>query len=629
MRRICTYSFLWLGLFAGTPAAAQSVRYTDVLVVGGGAGGTAAGLQCARMGVATVIAEPTVWLGGMLSAAGVAAFDGNHNLPAGIWNELREKIYAVYGGAGKVATGWVSNTLFEPHVGDSLLKTMVAATPGLTVLYRHQLKRVLRNGKKLTGAVFTSLADGKTVTIYASQVIDATELGDVMANAGVPFSLGMEASSSTGENVQVPATNNIVQDITYAAILKDAGPAADCTIVKPAAFDPMEFDGCCTDYYHDKSRIAPNVDAKKMLDYGKLPNGKYMLNWPGYGNDIYLNVAEMTEADRHKELEKAKQQTLRFVYFIQAVLGFKHLALARDEFPTTDGLPLIPYHRESRRVKGLVRMKIQHIATPFETEPLYRTGIAVGDYPIDHHHRKNPAAPQHLGFYPVPSFNVPLGALIPKSVDGLVVAEKGISVSNVVNGTTRLQPCVLLIGQAAGMLAALSVKNKQQPRQIPVRAVQAQLLAAGAYLLPYFDVKPADKHFESIQRIGATGILRGTGIPKNWANQTWFYPDSLVNAVAFERDFFPFYKRADYVKRPHLLLGDALAAISGAARKSGLAAMSEKAAMALAKEKWADWGLLNFNVQRPLNRRELAVLLDKTVNPFKLKTIDHEGRYKN
>lgn len=64
---------------------AQTVLRTEVLVIGGGTGGCAAGIQSARMGVNTIIAEPTVWLGGMFSAAGVAAFDGNHNMPSGIW----------------------------------------------------------------------------------------------------------------------------------------------------------------------------------------------------------------------------------------------------------------------------------------------------------------------------------------------------------------------------------------------------------------------------------------------------------------------------------------------------------------------------------------------------------------
>ncbi|TRZ79047.1 MAG: FAD-dependent oxidoreductase, partial [Chitinophagaceae bacterium] len=90
---------------------------TDVLVVGGTASGISAGIQSARMGVNTMVVESTSWLGGMLTSAGVPAFDGNHLLPSGIFGEFRDQLYKVYGGPNKVATGWVSNTLFEPHVG--------------------------------------------------------------------------------------------------------------------------------------------------------------------------------------------------------------------------------------------------------------------------------------------------------------------------------------------------------------------------------------------------------------------------------------------------------------------------------------------------------------------------------
>ncbi len=113
---------------------AQSSLHTDVLVIGGGTGGTAAGIQCARIDVATIITEPTTWLGGMLSASGVSAIDGNHLLPSGIWAEFRGQLYKVYGGADKVATGWVSNTQFEPHVADSILKAMAAPLNNLKIL---------------------------------------------------------------------------------------------------------------------------------------------------------------------------------------------------------------------------------------------------------------------------------------------------------------------------------------------------------------------------------------------------------------------------------------------------------------------------------------------------------------
>ena len=55
----------------------------DVIVVGGGAGGTSAAIQSARNGTKTLLIEKTNWLGGMLTSAGVRAIDGNYNLPSG------------------------------------------------------------------------------------------------------------------------------------------------------------------------------------------------------------------------------------------------------------------------------------------------------------------------------------------------------------------------------------------------------------------------------------------------------------------------------------------------------------------------------------------------------------------
>ena len=610
---------------------------TDVLVVGGGASGVAAGIQSARMGARTIIAEETVWLGGMLSAAGVSATDGNHMLPSGIWAEFRSRIYQHYGGPQRVATGWVSNTHFEPRVADSIFKSMAGAEENLQVFYARRFLSVTKHRGVINGACFLDLSTGDTVTVRAKQLIDATELGDVVAAAGIPFSLGMEASAATGENVQVPASNNIIQDLTYVAILKDYGKDVDCTIVKPVGYDPLEFDGCCLDFYNDKSRIAPTVDCAKMMTYAKLPGQKFLINWPGYGNDIYLNVIGLDASAREHELRKAKQQTLRFIYFIQAQLGYKHLGLAADEFPTADRLALIPYHRESRRVEGLVRFRIQHISDPFnETQPLYRTGIAVGDYPIDHHHRKNPEAPQHLGFYPIPSFSVPLGALIPAQAHGLVVAEKAISVSNVVNGTTRLQPCVLLIGQAAGTLAALATKRKDlQAALVPVRTVQRALLTSGAYLMPYADVTPAHPHFMAIQRIGATGMLRGKGQPNAWANRTWFYPDSTIATGQFLSAIPPALLG---IKERDQADPNALLTIEGSLRwlyllrqraasfsKNNIPQWDVAKISELAQANWKGWQLNDFSLQRPITRSELAVLLDSLLDPFSNYPVNHQG----
>ena len=473
---------------------------TGVLVIGGGTGGVCAGLQSSRLGVPTIIVEPTPWLGGMLTAAGVSATDGNHQLPAGLWGAFRDRLRKHYGSADALFTGWVSNTMFEPKVGAKIFQSMAEAESNLSLHLNSQWKSIEKDS---SGWKVALEKDGKPIIIHAKILIDGTDLGDVAAAAGAGFDVGMEAAGECGESMAPATGNDILQDLTYVAILQDYGPKADKTIPQPEHYRPENFYCSCQQNCDDPKAHS----CEKMLEYGKLPNGKYMINWPIHGNDYYLNVLEMGPEERKEAYAKAKNHTLGFVYYIQQELGFKNLGLAENEFPSADGLALIPYHREGRRMKGLARFNVNHILHPYATT-LYRTGVAVGDYPIDHHHDKNPDAPE-IEFPAVPSFSIPGGALLPQNVDNLIVADKAISISNIANGSTRLQPVIMQVGQAAGALAALAVKQERSPSEVSIRLWQQAMLDARGYLLPFIDVAPDDPHFAAIQRIGATGIFTG------------------------------------------------------------------------------------------------------------------------
>jgi hypothetical protein len=602
---------LLLSLSACAPK--EQIRETDVLVIGGTTGGISAGLQSARLNVPTLIVEETPWLGGMITAAGVSATDGNHQLHSGIWNEFRDKLRTYYGGAAALSTGWVSNTQFEPHVGDSIFKAMAAAEQQLSVVYGYHLTQVLKEGNKVTGAIFEN-EHKEQLTVHAKIVIDATDLGDGLAMAGAAYDLGMEARSVTGEENAPEVANNIVQDLTWAAVLKDFGPDADKTIEKPASYDPELFKGSCA---MTVDSIA--IDCEKMLTYGKLPNNKYMINWPKHGNDIYLNVVEMNREQRNEELKKAKERTLNFVYYIQTELGYKNLGLADDEFLTEDKLALVPYHREGRRLRGIERMTINHVLRIYDGKPLYRTGISVGDYPVDHHHDYNPEAPK-ISFPPVPSFNIPLGSLIPETIDGLIVADKAISVSNVINGSTRLQPCVLLTGQAAGTLAALSVQYNQNAREINIRKVQQTLLEAGAYLMPLVDINPTDKDFQAIQRVTASGILKVKGEPYKWANRTWFYPDTTLTVKEFTEGLNAFESNIEVSNDQSVLTMQKAAEL--------LASYLKKDISGETQQLWESRMSRKFEPKLNITKRELAILVDELIRPFEIKTIGFDGNYR-
>ena len=589
-------------------------RY-DVVIVGGGTSGAAAGLQSARLGARTLLVEEFDWLGGMLTSAGVSATDGNYALRGGIWDEFRSELERHYGGPEALRTGWVSNILFEPSVGDSLFKRMAAREPNLEVRYRTTAAGFDRRD----GVWHLEIeCGGKRERIAARVLIDATELGDVARELDVPYDVGMDATSETGEKEALEAPNDIVQDLTYVAVLKDYG--RDVTIPRPEGYDPALFACCCINPLcvspKEPDRMWPR---EKMITYGKLPGGKYMINWPIEGNDYYVNMIDMDAAERAEAVRRAKNHTLCFVHFLQTELGFRTLGLADDEFPTGDRLPFYPYHRESRRIHGLVRFTLNDITDPY-ANTLYRTAIGVGDYPIDQHHTRYPewSSLPNLYFHPVPSYGVPLGVMLPASQPGLIVAEKSISVTNLVNGSTRLQPVVLQIGQAAGALAALAAADGCEPSEVPVRRVQEVILDDGGYLLPYLDMPSTDPRFKAMQRIGVTGILRGRGANVGWSNQTWFDAGKHVSEAELRCGLHAVYPAVAESADPAAVNGTRLAAmLSEALGKDTAAAVHEKAAGLLA----------DYDAARPLTRIECAQIIDALADPFHSVGIDIYGNY--
>lgn len=590
-------------------------EHVEVLVVGGGAGGVSAGIQCARMGVKNIIVEETPWVGGMLTSAGVSCIDGNYNLRSGIFGEFTDSLAARYGGWDALKTGWVSNINFEPHVAQEILSN-IAASCGDLLEVRRETSVTAVSGAPGKWKVELSDASGRRSVIEAEVLVDATELGDVAKMCGVDYRIGMESSADTGESIAPEQSNDIIQDLTYVAVLKDYGPDADMTVERPSSYDPSVFANSCLNPLSTVSETGQTIwPADMMISYGALPGGKYMINWPIYGNDYYVNSIEMTPEQRHEAYEKAKEFTMCFVYFIQHELGMKHIGLADDEFPTEDGMPFFPYHRESRRIVGEAFFTMDAAARPYDFN-LYRTGIAVGDYPVDHHHFRHPdwKSLPDLHFYPVPSFNVPMGVLIPADTDDLIVTEKSVSVSNLINGATRLQPVVMQLGQAAGAVAALSRIEAKSVKKVGVRQVQEALLDAGCYLMPYLDLPVTDRHFKAVQRIGATGILRGEGRNVGWTNQTWFRTEDPLLASDIHTEGF--YDGPLGIKDGQVSIERLIGTVRGL---GGSVPFGEPESW------WETLGLKDYDAKRAATRLEAAVVIDAAFDPFGMFEVDYQG----
>ncbi|HHP7232110.1 MAG TPA: FAD-dependent oxidoreductase [Xenococcaceae cyanobacterium] len=476
---------------------------TDVLVVGGSTGGVAAAIQASRRGVKTILATEFSWLGGMLTAAGVCAPDGNElrSWQTGLWGAYLAEL------ATRQSTGldnaWVSLFTYHPHCGAAIFADWVKQLPNLLWLQGYQPLAVTKEGDRIIEVSFS-----RNLTIKAKITLDSTELGDLLALADLPYRWGWESASEFNEpsladsNPQELIRKYPVQAPTWIFLLQDRETSASQTNNSSVAeLNSTIFAGAWQQY-----------GAEKFLRYGKLTENLYMINWPIAGNDYGVGLDRLvaSETSRKEFLAEAYHHSYSFAAYIQSQLGQRY-SLASAIFPQPDsqinaGLALHPYYRESRRLIGKVTLTEPDIL-PQENGcvaslPVNEAGqvqaIAIGNYANDHHYpgMKFPLQPKSLqwgGRWTGTPFTIPYEAIIPQTVDGLLVCEKNISVSHIANGSTRLQPVVMNIGQAAGMAAALCIESACQPRELDVRVLQQALLSdpiAPSAVIPLFNLSP-------------------------------------------------------------------------------------------------------------------------------------------
>ena len=490
---------------------------TDVLVVGGGTGGTAAAIQAARMGAEVLLVSEWPWLGGMLTAAGVSAPDGNElaAFQTGLWGAfLRELARRQPGG---LHHGWVSFFTYEPAVGAAIFADWVAALPNLTWRWGHRPRAVLRSGEQITGVEFDQFSVAAQVTI------DGTELGDILALGDIPYRWGWEVQAqwqepSAPRSLSDPSEPLLpimekypVQSPTWVVVMQDYGEGNTAPPI-PAAGGQAAFAGAWEGY-----------GPERFLNYGRLPGDRFMINWPQQGNDYGVALGRLVESAsaRYDYWQEAKDHSQQFARTIQTELGARY-GLAEGIFPDLGNTPgggafaLYPYYRESRRLIGMTTVGERDIlpVSGGRVAPLPVNGegvvdaIAIGNYPNDHHYPgfDMPLAPKAIrwgGRWTGTPFTIPYGALVPAAANGLLACDKNISVTHIANGATRLQPVVLGIGQAAGAAAALCIQQGKQPRELSVQPLQSALLKdtqAPAMVVPCFDLLPSDPRWSQQQQ---------------------------------------------------------------------------------------------------------------------------------
>lgn len=494
---------------------------TDILIVGGGTGGTAAAMRAAEMGLRVVLTEPTDWIGGQLTAQAVPPDEhpwieshgscrNYRRFRQGVRDYYRRHYPLTAEARGtsllNPGNGYVSRLCHEPRVAHAVLMEMAAphlARGNLRLLLEHEPVAVQSAGDRIEAVELRNVRTGQSLWIEAPYVLDASELGDLLELAGIEHVIGAESQRETGELHALPGDADPMdqQSITWCFALSHH-PDEDHVIEQPAMYSywqdyrPDFWPGRFFDW-HDcnpttlERRFAPIFHApdhpdrsrerwryRRLLDAGLMePDSGIgdvsLINWPQ--NDYWGRpLLGVSPAMRAEALREAHQLSLSWLYWMQTEAprvdggtGYRGLRLREDVVGSHDGLAKHVYVRESRRIRAEFTVLEEHVGLEqrgdLKGAESFSDTVGTGCYRIDLHPSSANRNYVYVGSYP---FQIPLGALIPVRVENVLPACKNLGVTHITNGCYRLHPVEWAIGEAAGTLAAFSLQKGTSPRGV-------------------------------------------------------------------------------------------------------------------------------------------------------------------
>jgi hypothetical protein len=248
----------------------------------------------------------------------------------------------------------------------------------------------------------------------------------------------------------------------------------------------------------------------------------------------------------------------------------------------------------------------------------YRTAIACGDgLPQQYTADITPDT-----YPPFPQYYIPVKAIMPKGADNIFATDKLLSAH------INYLPVQLTLGQGVGVTAAYCAFFKTTTANLNVRMMQGELLDFKGYMLPLADITK-DPHWRAIQQICATGLLKGVQKKINGEQQFDFVPDSIVTTAEIKPVMLETYTRAFIWfnrEKPgvQFTIGNLMSFISE------LTLTDPDNLQKSISKAWTDQFhfTASFDPDRPITRREFAILANKYLNPFG-RTVNLDGRVVN
>lgn len=521
----------------------------DIVIYGGSSAGVAAAIQAARMNKSVAIVEPYGRLGG-LTTGGLGATDiGNKRVIGGISREFYQNLKAHYDQSAnwnweesdtyfnqnqrRTATGDDGMWTFEPSVALAVYEKMMEPYD-IDVFYHSKLDR--KNGVKKSGTTIESitLEDG---TVFAGEVfIDCTYEGDLMAAAGVSYTVGREANSVYNETLngyfmaeyhkqsgyhQFPDGvdpyvepgnpssgllwgisskaasrqgdgDDLVQAYNFRICLTDH-PQNKLPITKPDNYDPDRYELLVRLFKAQPDRREIN----QYFIWTRMPNRKTDVNnRGGFSTDaigMNHNWPEASYEVREAIFKEHLDYTQGLLYFYQndsrvpdELQSFvKEWGYPRDEYEKTGHFTPQLYVREGRRMISDLVMTQHHC----QGRDVVGDPVGMAAYGMDSHNTqrivvdgmvKNEGNVEVGGFSP---YRVSYRSIVPRKseCDNLVVPVS-LSSSHIAFGSIRMEPVFMVMGQSAATVAAMAIDQELDVQEVPYEDLKEKLLADGQIL---------------------------------------------------------------------------------------------------------------------------------------------------
>lgn len=540
-----------ISFFCVFSTSAQQKNF-DIVVYGGTSAGVSAAIQSSRLGKSVVLIEPTKRIGG-LTTGGLGQTDiGNKQAIGGISREFYQNIKKYYDnpanwkwqqkqdyrddGQTRTEKGEATMWTFEPSAALKVLQEMLSNEKHITLVYEQRLNRTLKGIRKKSGVI--SAIQMENGQWYGGKMfIDATYEGDLLALAGISYTVGRESNEEFGESLNGVQANITSSSLTGVVsingfnhnfvdgvdpyiekgnpksgllpFIENEHPPKDgtgdkriqaycyrmCLTNHPENIIPFEKPANYNELAYEL--LIRNFEAgEKVNDFpwinSSMPNRKTDANnRRGFSTDfIGQNYAypEATYkereviAERHLNYQKGLMWTLAYHPRIPEVMRneISKWGMSKDEFIEGQGWQQQLYVREARR------MRSDLVMTQRQCEALVVAPKSVGmaAYGMDSHHVQryvtNDGFVKNEGNVEsklAKPFSIGYEAIIPKETECKNLAVPVcLSATHIAFGSIRMEPVFMVLGQSAATAAVLAIENKVSLQKLPYERLRQVLL---------------------------------------------------------------------------------------------------------------------------------------------------------